>query len=132
METQDLMVKVVGGVQIYQDGKYLLVQEGQPKAYGLWNWPAGRVEVGSTIQETAIREAKEEAGVNVRLTGKIGVWHDDEARHPVTHLYSAEIVGGTLQPAEGEILAVSWFTKEEIKAMKDKLRAAWIIESLER
>lgn len=129
--TEELKVRVVAGVMVKQADKYLLVQEGQPKAYGLWNWPAGGVEIGATAEETAIREAKEEAGIDVQITGKVGLWHDDIAT-PVLHLFTAEMVGGELAPAEGEILAVEWFTKEQILEMKDKMRASWIIEAIER
>ena len=55
------------GCIIEKDGKYLLVQEAQKHVYGLWNLPAGKVEEGYTIAETAVKEAKEETGFDVEI-----------------------------------------------------------------
>ena len=58
----------VGGVVIRNDdGLYLLSHEKQPKVYGLWNLPAGWQDDGETLQQTAIREAEEEVGLDVEL-----------------------------------------------------------------
>jgi ADP-ribose pyrophosphatase YjhB (NUDIX family) len=127
---ENVTVTVVAGVMVRRGDKFLLVQEGQPKAYGLWNWPAGRVELGSSIEETAVREAKEETGIDVRLVKKLGVWHTD-LPYPVCHLYLAEMVGGELQPAPGEILDVQWLTVEEIRQRSGEMRMAWMTEALD-
>ena len=67
MEKPVVTAFVVAGAVLKKDGKYLLVQEAQSKAYGLWNLPAGRVDVGDTIEQTAVKEAKEESGFDVKL-----------------------------------------------------------------
>jgi 8-oxo-dGTP diphosphatase len=46
----------------------LLVQEAQPKAYGLWHVPAGKPEAGETYEAAAKREAYEETGLELELT----------------------------------------------------------------
>jgi len=114
---------VVSGVVLEKDGKYLLVQEKQLKVYGLWNLPAGHVDEGETLEQTAIREAKEECGLDVRLVGQVLVIHQAVER-PVLHAYRAIIAGGTLQFPADELLDVQWFAYEEILAMQDKLRNA--------
>jgi len=43
---------------------------------GAWELPGGRVEVGETAVGTAVREAAEEAGVAVRVTGLVGLFTD--------------------------------------------------------
>jgi 8-oxo-dGTP diphosphatase len=113
---------IVCGVVLQRDGKYLLVQEKQPKAYGLWNLPAGRVDEGETLQEAAVREAKEECGFDVTLGRELLVIHPATDK-PVLHAYAAEITGGELAFPEDEILDVQWFTYEEIMGMQDKIRA---------
>ena len=40
-------------------------------------------------------------------------------------------MGGELKVQKGELLDVAWFTEEEIRAMKDKLRSVWVLESLD-
>ncbi len=120
---------IVAGVVIKQGGKYLLVQEKQPKAYGLWNFPAGKVDLGDTIEHTAIKEAKEEAGFDVELVRKIDIFQDN-ADTPPKHAFEAKIIGGELKFPEDEILDAKWFTFEEIKAMQDKMRGPWIIAAI--
>ena len=124
------MVPVVAGVIIEKDNKYLLVQEKKASAYGLWNFPAGHVDIGESIEETAIREAKEEVGYDVKLVKKVCI-DQKSAKEPVKHVFYAEIIGGDLNFPKEEILNANWFSFEEIKNMKDKLRNSWIIESIE-
>lgn len=129
MEKEFVKAYVVAGVVIKKDGKYLLVQEKQPKAYGLWNLPAGHVDVGETIEEAAIREAKEETGYEVELMRKIGIYQEP-AEKSSKHAFAAKIVGGDLNYPESEIMDAKWFTIEEIKGLKDKLRGNWILEAI--
>jgi len=56
-----------------KSGKYLLVQEAQPKVYGLWNLAAGHVDKGESIEKAAVREAKEETGLDVRSTNSLTI-----------------------------------------------------------
>ncbi|MFH0856406.1 MAG: NUDIX hydrolase [bacterium] len=121
---------IVAGAVIKKEGKYLLVQEKNPKCYGLWNWPAGKVEVGDSIDETAIKEAKEEVGYDVELIRKIDIFQES-ANTPPKHAYEARIIGGELKYQEDEILDAKWFSLDEILAMKDKLRDEWIIGAIE-
>lgn len=121
---------IVAGAVIKKDGRYLLVQEKNPKVYGLWNWPAGKVEQGDSIEQTAIKEAKEEVGYDVELIRKIDIFQKD-ANEPPKHAYEARIIGGELKFPEDEILDAKWFTCDEIKAIADKLRGEWIIGAIE-
>ena len=131
MENTHPVLPVVAGVVIEKDNKYLLVQEKKKSAYGLWNFPSGRVNTGETLEETAVREAKEEVGYQVKLIKKIYV-NPGSVDRPVKHIFVAEIVGGKLKFPKDEILDAKWFSFEEIKKMKDDLRGDWIIESIKR
>lgn len=121
---------LVGAVIIKKDDKYLLVQEKQEIAYGLWNLPAGKVDEGFTVKETAAKEAQEETGYQVKLLRKIGVYQESE-KNAVKHVFEAEIISGELNPPADEILAAEWFSYQEILAMKDKLRDSYIIAAVE-
>lgn len=123
-------VEVVGGVVMKQDGKYLLVQEATPDIRGLWNCPAGKVDVGFTIEQTAVKEAKEESGYDVELVRKIGIWQES-AERAVKHIFEAKIVGGELHVPLDEIMNAGWFTADEVRSMKDKLRSNWVLEVVE-
>jgi len=120
----------VAGVLIRKNDKYLLVQEKKAIAHGLWNWPAGHIDEGATVEETAIREAKEETGYDVELGRKLGVFHKEGDRAQ-KHIFEAKIVGGELKFPKGEILDARWFTLEEIGAMKEKLRNVQLLESIQ-
>ncbi len=109
-------VEVVAGVVLIKDGKFLLVQEKQPKAYKQWNLPGGKVDKGETIEQAAIREAKEEVGLDVQLVKFLQVIHQGIER-PVIHAYLAEITGGELTIPEDELLDSGWFTYDEVKKL---------------
>ena len=123
--------RIVAGCVISQDDKYLLVQESNPRAYGLWNLPAGHVDKDEAIEHAAIREAKEETGYRVELDSKIGIYHED-AKRPVKHAYRAHVVGGKMISSSDEILQVQWLTFAEIRALHDngEIRAEWIWEAI--
>lgn len=111
----------VSGVVIEKDGRYLLVQEGNPKVYGKWNLPAGHVDKGETPRQAAVREAKEETGLDVELGQELLVLHVP-AEHRNFRVYAAKITSGRLKIPEDELLAAQWFTYEEVVAMKQGLR----------
>lgn len=113
------------------EGKYLLVQEAQKKVYGLWNLPAGLVDKGESIEDAAVRETKEECGLTVELTKKIGIWHE-AIETPVRHAFTVKVVGGTVRPQTDEILDAQWYTYAEIIKMDNekKIRVPWIVEAI--
>lgn len=126
-------VGVVVGCLLKQDGKYLLVQENQPSARGLWNLPAGHVDKNEELEAAAIRETKEETGLEVQLIEQVGLYHEKAAKS-VKHVFSAEIIGGELKSQEDEILDVKWLTFDEITRLNDdhKIRAPWVWASIQK
>ena len=124
------MTPIVAGVVIKQDGKYLLVQEKQEKVYGLWNLPAGHVDEGDSIEETAVKEAKEETVYDVELVRKIDIFQDSVSTPP-KHAFEARISGGSLQFPEDEIMDARWFSFDEILSMKDQMRSGWVIGAIQ-
>jgi NADH pyrophosphatase NudC (nudix superfamily) len=121
---------IAAAAVIKKDDKYLLVQEKAKHCYGLWNWPAGRVDVGETIEEGAVREAKEESGFDVKLIRKLDIFQND-VNDSARHAFEAEIIGGELYVDTEELLDVKWFTLDEILAIKNKLRSDWVLGSIE-
>lgn len=125
--------RVVAGCVVKQNGKYLMVQEKQPKAYGLWNVPAGHVDKDEAIEDTAVRETSEETGLQVRLLRKIGIYHD-AVEFPIKHAFMAEVTGGTLRTQADEILQAAWLTFAEIAKLNDDklIRAPWVWEVIQQ
>lgn len=124
-------VVIAAGSVIKKNEKYLLVQEKQTYCYGLWNLPAGRVEKGYTIEQTAIKEAKEETGYDVEIIRELGVWHKDDDK-AVKHPFEVKIIGGDLKFPKDELLDAKWFTFKEIEQMEKnkQLRGYWVFKAI--
>lgn len=117
-------LSIIPGVVIEGDGKILLVQEAKPIAKGLWNIPAGHLEPHEDIFEAAKREASEETGVKIELDNFLGAYYNVRENVTIIRIvFIGHIISGKPRPKEGEILAVKWFTPDEILAMpSEKLR----------
>lgn len=89
----------------------MLVKRGKPPFEGYWAIPGGFVEYGERVEDAAIREAREETGLDVRLTRIVGVYSDpdrDPRGHVVSICFQAEEIGGDLRETE-ETLEVRRF-----------------------
>ena len=69
----DDFMKVIAGCVVEKNNKILMVQEGLDFCYGQWNYPAGHVDEFENITEAAIREVKEETGLDVKLKGVLPI-----------------------------------------------------------
>lgn len=73
---------------------FVLIERANPP-FG-WALPGGFVDVGETVAQAAVREAKEETGLDVTLTALLGLYSDpkrDPRNHTVTAVYLAEATG---------------------------------------
>jgi 8-oxo-dGTP diphosphatase len=80
---------------IDRPGRPIVLIERANPPYG-WAVPGGFIDVGETVEQAATREAKEETGLEVRLTVLLGIYSDpsrDPRGHTVTAVYVAESVG---------------------------------------
>lgn len=123
-----LYVRVWGGVLLQLNDKFLLVQEGSGGfTHGKWGIPGGRVEVNHTLEESAIREVKEEVGLDIELVKEIGVFHPELDR-PVQHVFLGKCIGGELQYQTEELMDAKWLTIEEIKSLHSDMRFPWLVD----
>jgi 8-oxo-dGTP pyrophosphatase MutT (NUDIX family) len=116
-----LLLPSVSVLPVDEVGRVLLVRHA---GHGDgWAVLGGAVEVGESPAETAIREAREEIGTEVRLTRLLNVLGgpDYEVIYPngdraayVTAVYEAEIISGVPATADDELSDVAWFSPSEL------------------
>ncbi len=105
----------VGAVVGNEDGEILLVQRGDS---GVWLYPTGWADVGYSAAEVAVKEVREETGIEVEPLRLIMVL--DGLRLGITQipLYSLVFqlrpIGGELQAHPLECRAVGWFAEESL------------------
>ncbi|UCB53403.1 MAG: NUDIX hydrolase [Candidatus Zixiibacteriota bacterium] len=103
------------GVVIEEDGKILLVKRKFEPYKGDWCLPAGFMEYDESPERCAVRETKEELGVDVELDGLFGVYSgkDDPRTHAVLVMYWARVTGGKMKPGD-DAEEIQFFAKKEI------------------
>jgi ADP-ribose pyrophosphatase YjhB (NUDIX family) len=82
----------------------------------LWALPGGAQEVGEYVAETAVRETKEESGVDIEVIGVVGIYtnphhvvefSDGEVRQQFSICFRGRPLGGELRPSD-ESSEVAW------------------------
>ena len=102
----------VGTIIATADDRIVLVRRAIEPGYGKWVFPGGYVDRGEPVTAAAIREAKEEAGLDVRLDGLVNIY-SYPGRPLVVIVYAATAVGGELCTDE-ECLEARLFVPAEI------------------
>ncbi|WP_454190814.1 NUDIX domain-containing protein [Paenibacillus sp. Marseille-Q7038] len=101
---------LVASVSIVSHGKLLMIEEKKPGEVGKWNFPSGRAEQGEPILAAALREVKEETGIDIKLTSTTGVYNFTSSTNDQVILFHfmGEIIGGALQLQEEGITDCNW------------------------
>ncbi|MFC9692235.1 NUDIX hydrolase [Kribbella sp. NPDC056951] len=109
--------EAIAAAVVINDGRVLLVRRSITEGSLRWQFPAGKIEVGETAEAAAVRETREEAGVEVRAVRTLG-----ERVHPLTgrrmHYLECALVGGTARVGDAsEVDAVAWCGRAELSAL---------------
>ena len=102
----------VGTIITTDDSRIVLVRRAIEPGYGKWVFPGGYVDRGEAVTDAAIREAKEEAGLDIRLDRLLNIY-SYSGRPLVIIVYAATVLGGELCTDE-ECLEARLFTPDEI------------------
>src|SRR3954452_16116272 len=102
----------VGTVIVTAEQKIVLVRRAIEPGYGLWVFPGGYVDRGEEIRSAAIREAREECGLEIELRDLVGIY-SYPGKTPIIIVYAATIIGGNLC-ADDECLEARVFAHDQI------------------
>jgi len=108
---------------VLRDGHVLLVRRANPPDQGLWGLPGGRMEMGETHLEAALRELEEETGLQAdapRLLTVLDFIEHDEAGALAHHFAMIAVLcrwqSGEAVAAD-DALEASWFSRDEIATL---------------
>jgi 8-oxo-dGTP diphosphatase len=87
--------KVAVGAIIEAENGLVLVRRAIEPGYGKWVFPGGYVDRGETLAAAAIREAREECGLEIHLDALVNIY-SYAGRAPVIVVYAAHATGGEL------------------------------------
>ena len=100
-------------IAIMRDDKILLTKR---EDFEVWCLPGGHNDPGESLAQTAIREVREETGLEVRLTHLIGLYSRPGWKNGAYHIayFAAEVIGGEMKPQVNEVLELRFFSPEEM------------------
>jgi ADP-ribose pyrophosphatase YjhB (NUDIX family) len=117
------LVPAASAVVADQDGRILLARR---RDNDLWTIPGGAMEPGETISEAAVREVKEETGIDVEVVSLVGIYSnpihvveysDGEVRQQFSVCFACRPMGGEPEPSE-ETSEVGYFTPDALGRME--------------
>jgi 8-oxo-dGTP diphosphatase len=107
-----------------EQGRLLLVRRCDS---GAWELPGGRVDVGESAVEAAVRETAEEAGLEVRITGLVGLFSNpayvaqaasgDEIRQLFVVCFHGWAAWVRPRPDGRETCEAAWFAPEDVESL---------------
>ena len=116
------VILVFAGGCLFDDRERVLLQKRGDS--GKWGFPGGAIELGETPEEAAIREVKEETGLDIQVESLIGIYTDSDIRYPngdeahsICIAYRLEAVSGQLACDGMETAELKYFAMDELPEM---------------
>jgi ADP-ribose pyrophosphatase YjhB (NUDIX family) len=125
----------VGTIIRAHEDRIVLVRRAIEPGYGLWVFPGGYVDQGEEVTAAAIREAREESGLEIRIDSLLNIYSYG-GRSPIIIVYAATALSGDLC-ADDECLEAGLFRSSEIpwdalafrsttEALRDYFKTEWL------
>jgi len=120
---------------VYPGDKILLIKRRTPPFIGYWALPGGRSEPNETIEQTVIREVKEETGLVVEIVRKVGEYHEQGVQGDIKYDYYpacflVKPVGGEVDKQESEISEIKLFNLDTLPGVMAFVHAQMIRDFL--
>jgi 8-oxo-dGTP diphosphatase len=98
----------------YPQNQILLIKRGTRPFVGYWALPGGRMDEGESIEQTIVREVKEETGLDVVIVDSIGEYTEKGVKDDIEYEYYptcfiVKPVGGELKKQDSEIQEMQLF-----------------------
>ena len=98
----------------YPGNRILLIKRNTVPFKGYWALPGGRMDPGEVVEQTIVREVKEETGLEVIIAGKVGEYVEKGVKDDVEYEYYptcflVKTVGGEIKKQESEIQDIKLF-----------------------
>lgn len=104
----------VSAVIMDKRGRILLVKENKLATRDKWNFPGGHLNPGEELVAGAIREAKEETNLNIKVKSLIGIYTGQRENHYINFVFKATIRSGKMSIDHLEIQELKWYTLTEL------------------
>jgi 8-oxo-dGTP diphosphatase len=105
--------KVAVGTIIRDERQHIvLVKRAIEPGYGMWVFPGGYVDRGEQVEAAAVREAREETGLEIRIDRLVNIY-SYAGRAPIIIVYAATMTGGCLA-CDDEGLEASFFAPDAL------------------
>lgn len=121
MSTSQL--RLGASIAVFKGDAVLLVERGQSPFRGLWSLPGGSIEQGETPREAALRELREETGIEVEIYGLLDTVDfavTDEGGSTVTWrlaMFYGRYLGGSPKPGS-DAAGVGWVRLEDLEKLR--------------
>lgn len=99
-----------------KDGKVLLARRANDPFKGSYDIIGGFMEADELPEQAAIREAKEETGLDIKITSLLGTYVDrygKDGDYTLNLHYIGEVIGGEMKPMD-DVTELEWITIENV------------------
>jgi 8-oxo-dGTP diphosphatase len=103
----------------FPENKILLIKRNTIPFKGYWALPGGRMDPGEIVEQTVVREVKEETGLDVTIVSKVGEYIEKGIKDDVEYEYYptcfvVKPVGGEIKKQDSEIQEIKQFSLTDL------------------